>query len=79
MGVRAKFQVESITERHYAPGISPQKTVRLSPRYDESIPEDQRFMKATPGGSFEMIVENPAALEQLVPGRYFYIDLTPCE
>ncbi len=73
MTVRAKFQVVEVTEHaHYSA-----RTVKLMPRYDESIPEDRRFARATPSGEFTMFVDNPAALEQLKLGQDFYIDLTP--
>lgn len=71
MSVRAKFTVQSITEYQYGG-----KKVVLAPQYDESIPEDQRFAKATPGGEFSMFIDNPAALDQLKLGKAFYIDLT---
>lgn len=73
MAVRAKFQVVSITEHHG----NASKTVRLEPRYDHTIPEDQRFYDATPWGHFEMMINNPAAADQLKNGTVFYIDLTP--
>ena len=79
MPVRAKLTVESITAYRYGDA----KLVKLSPQYDLSIPEDQRFAKATPSGSVELYIDNPAALEQLAPdgkpGRSFYVDFTPVE
>jgi hypothetical protein len=45
--------------------------------YDTSIPEDQRFQQATPSGSFEQLVDNPAALEQFELGKSYYVDFTP--
>lgn len=73
--VRAKFQVESITRYYWGEGAM----VKLSARYDSTIPEDQRFQEATPSGSMEMRVENPAALEVLELGKFFYVDFTPIE
>lgn len=67
MTIRAKFEVISVEN----------ETVTLEPRYDETIPEDRRFNEATPWGRLEMFVNNPAALEQLQPGRVFYLDLVP--
>ena len=72
MNVRAKFQVQS-HEKH-ASGAT---TVRLSPCYDMSIPEDQRFNKATPSGSMQLYIDNPSAVEALELGKYFYVDFTP--
>ncbi len=80
MSVRAKFTVTQIVETRF--GATPEqayKTVILEPRYDQSIPEDVRFLVATPSGRMEMRIENPAALEQFVPGKSFYVDFTPAE
>jgi hypothetical protein len=69
--VRGKFQVTAITEHSY-----PTKEIEFATVYDTSIPEDQRFLKATPYGSIKMSVDNPVALEQLKLGRFFYVDFT---
>lgn len=74
MAVRAKFTVSSITQTHY--GQPQARTVKLTPEYDTSIPEDQRFSDATPSGEFTMYINNPRALEELALGKKFYIDLT---
>ena len=74
--VRAKFQVTAITEHVWGNGV---KTVRFEPRYDASIPEDQRFAEATPSGELSITVNNPAALEQFKLGQQFYLDFTPVE
>lgn len=70
--VRAKFRVDSVT--HYARGGA---GVKLTPQYDEKIPEDRRFAKATPSGSLEMLIDNPPAVEFFEVGKYFYLDFTP--
>jgi hypothetical protein len=70
--IRAKFEVIDLLGED-------KSTVVLEPRYDETLPEDQRFCDATPWGRFEMFVNNPAALEQLQIGRKFYLDLIPVE
>ena len=78
--VRAKFMVTQIVTTAWGsqPGQSSARVV-LEPRYDESIPEDLRFQKATPSGRIEMQIDNPAAVEQLVPGKAFYVEFTPAE
>lgn len=78
--VRAKFAVTNVITTAWgaAPGQSTSKVV-LEPRYDESIPEDERFQKATPSGRIEMQIDNPVAVAQLVPGKQFYVDFTPVE
>lgn len=74
MAIRAKFMVSAITEHAWGTTM-----VKLETRYDESIPEDQRLYDATPSGNFEMMVNNPKALEQLKLGEFFYIDLIPID
>ena len=73
MSVRAKFVLIEVTDMHWSAGT---KRLKFSTQYDQSIPEDQRFAKATPSGSMEMQVDNPAALEQLKLGEAYYLDLT---
>ena len=80
MSVRAKFTVTHINETRYgARPVDAYKTVILEPRYDTTIPEDVRFLTATPTGRMEMRIENPVALEQFIPGKSFYVDFTPVE
>jgi hypothetical protein len=73
MTVRAKMKVASITEQHWTKG----KVVKLQAEYDATIPEDQRFAQATPSGSMEMHIDNPAALAQFELGKDYYLDFTP--
>lgn len=72
MSVRAKLQLTEIAENMHGG-----KRVRFETRYDDKIPEDQRFYDATPWGTFETIINNPAALDQLKLGECYYLDLTP--
>jgi hypothetical protein len=41
--------------------------------------ENARFTKATPWGKIKLGIDNPAALEQFVPGMSYYVDFTPAE
>lgn len=69
--VRAKFVVTQVTffeTPNYA-------SIELSPRYSKSIPEDQRFAEATPNGKLQLSVSNPKVIEELKPGKVFYIDI----
>lgn len=72
MTVRAKFTVTAITERAWGG-----KEIEFSCQYDQAIPEDQRFQKATPSGSIRMQIDNPAALDQFHLGKSYYADFTP--
>ncbi|MBI4458068.1 hypothetical protein HY633_03845 [Candidatus Uhrbacteria bacterium] len=53
------------------------KTLKFDTRYDDNIPEDQRFQKCTPTGHAEFLIDNPAALTQFEVGGDFYVDFNP--
>jgi hypothetical protein len=72
MAVRAKFKLTEITATAWGG-----KRLKFSCEYDSTIPEDQRFQKATPSGSIEMQIDNPAAVEQFELGKTYYADFTP--
>lgn len=75
MTVRAKLKLTEITQMAWnGPDV---RRLKFSCEYDPSLPEDQRFSKYTPSGSFEMIVDNPAALEQFKFGECYYLDFNP--
>lgn len=77
MSVRGKFTLTAITSTSWSPTAPVTKTLKFSTTYDPTIPEDVRFSKATPTGHLEMVVDNPAALEQFELGRAYYLDFTP--
>ncbi len=72
MTVRAKLHLKSETLYEWGG-----KKLTFETRYDTSIPEDQRFQKATPTGNIEMQIDNPVALEQFKLGGDYYVDFTP--
>lgn len=74
MSVRCKMQLVEVTESAWS---TSSKTLTLRAVYDTSIPEDQRFAKATPSAELKMTVDNPAAIEQLKLGAFFYVDFNP--
>lgn len=49
--------------------------VAMTAVYSETK-EDNSFSKWTPTANFTMTVTNPAVLEQLAPGKQFYVDFT---
>ncbi len=69
--VRAKFKLSEV--HSYDSGT--QKFI-FRPQYDRSIPEDQRFAKASPSGEFSICVDNPAAQSQFTVGKFYYFDAT---
>lgn len=76
--VRAKFKVSEIIEKHFTPEYS-QKTIVLTPQYDQKIAEDVSFQKATPTGRMEMQIDNPVAIERMPIGKLFYVDFIPVD
>lgn len=72
MAVRGKLMLTETTDLYYGG-----KRLKFSTVYDATIPEDQRFQKATPSGFAEFQIDNPAALEQFNLGQSYYIDFVP--
>ena len=50
------------------------RTYRFTAQYDQSIPEDVRYAKASPSGELRIQVDNPAV--SFTPGRSYYLDFT---
>ena len=74
MSVRAKFQLNSIT--NYAYGG---KQLKFAVVYDTSTEENRRFTKATPSGQMEMTIDNPEAVAQFELGKFYYADCSPAD
>ena len=72
MAVRAKLHLIAITHTTYNA-----KILKFATLYDQAIPEDLRFQKATPSGSAEFHIDNPAAAEQFELGKAYYVDFSP--
>lgn len=72
--VRGKFKVTEIVRRAWDGGVS--AFLKLEAVYDQSLPEDQSYAKATPSGTITMQVDNPHAVEALQLGKSFYVDFT---
>lgn len=70
---RAKFQCQHVTDHGF------NKMVRLSVVYSRvEGTENHDFTKATPSGTIEMQIDNPAAAIQFVPQCYYYVDFEEC-
>jgi hypothetical protein len=74
MTVRAKFMLTEVRQHQWS---AEARTLVFEPRYDTTIPEDQRFNTATPTGRFEMLVNNPPALAAFEIGKQYYLDIAP--
>lgn len=70
--VRCKFRLSQVESYAAHSG----RTLIFRPEYDNSIPEDQRFAKASPTGEFRIFIDNPAALAFFEVGKYYYFDAT---
>ncbi len=77
--IRAKFCLVEVRTNQYNTNIEPTKVLIFEPRYDQSIPEDVRFLIATPTGRIEMRVDNPKALDYFKLNKYYYFDATEVE
>lgn len=68
--VRTKMQLVEVTSVAWNPFT---KRLKFSCYYDPSIPEDDRFQKATPSGDATFLVDNPTALERFEIGKFYYV------
>lgn len=73
--VRCKFYLAEVT--NIAQGTYRSAKLTFVAQYDESIPEDRRFQKASPNGRFEITIDNPVAVEFFKLGQFYYFDATP--
>ncbi|WP_027682703.1 hypothetical protein [Rhizobium leguminosarum] len=74
MGIRCKMTLENV----YANAWGGSKAI-FRCIYDKAVADDVSFSKATPSGFAEYNIDNPAAAEQLVIGKQYYVDFTPVE
>lgn len=72
--MRAKFKVIAVTT-HESDITS--RIVKLRCEHDGSIPEDGQLPIAAPSGYIEILINDPAAIEELELGRSFYVDFIP--
>ena len=71
---RAKFQCYSVQDHGH------NKTIRMGVVYSRKDGTENRdFTKATPSGTIEMSIDNPAAAVQFKPLRYYYVDFQECQ
>lgn len=74
MTVRAKMTLEGVYGQSWGGAKAIFRCV-----YDPNKEEDKSFQKATPTGSAEFQIDNPAASQQLVIGKAYYFDITPAD
>jgi hypothetical protein len=74
MAIRAKMTLTNVIGQQWGGAKAIFHT-----QYDQSIPEDQAFTKATPMGMAEFQIDNPSAASQLVIGKAYYFDISPAD
>lgn len=67
--IRAKLTVTEEAKTRYG-----QNRLKFQADYDQNIPEDQRFQKATPSATAEFWIDNPVALDFFKLGGTYYCD-----
>lgn len=78
MSVRAKFQCSSVVPQGAQTPEYTCMSVHLHAVYADGK-GNESWSKATPNGSLTMTITNPAALEQFVPGKTYFLDFTPAD
>lgn len=74
MTIRSKFKLVEVHSLYWSQTA---KRLIFAAEYDETIPEDQRFQKATPTARIEMTVDNPSAIGAFTIGQCYYFDASP--
>ena len=79
MNVRAKFRCIEKSSRSSTSGYGDAKPVDTEEVTLVAVQgdENKEWSKWTPSGSLKMQINNPAALEQFVVGKDYFIDITP--
>jgi len=73
--VRAKFRCNTAVPLGDATDTRAPRSFKFNAVTDDGTPENERYHTATPWGSLELSVDNPAV--SVEPGRAYYLDFTP--
>jgi hypothetical protein len=71
MGIRAKFKVASVTQYE-----NDQETVEMQAANGRADTANAQWSKWTPSGKLTLTINNPDARGKLLPGKYYFLDLT---
>ena len=74
---RALFVVNDVLERKDINGDTMAIIVKMNPSYETGV--NRAFFEATPNGSLEMTINNPAAFGFFRPGGKYWLDFTQAE
>jgi len=55
------------------------QTIKFHAQYDETLPEDRRFSKATPNGSAEFSLSTDVLIGHYKPGTCYYFDVVEAD
>ena len=77
--VRAKMYVNSVKRHANSDGSISQEEVSLNAVYGPEGSANSKWAKYTPSGNLTMNITNQEAYGKILPGQYFFVDLTPCD
>ncbi len=73
---RCKFRVQEVTRMGSGGNM---ERIKLSAEYDPNDPDDTKFAEATPQGTLDFHLSNPALVGTFNPGEVYYLDLIPVD
>lgn len=75
--LRCKMRVASVTQNLDGEGKVEYETVKLQAVYGREGTKNQEWSKFTPQADFSITISNPAAMNKLSKGSFFFVDFTP--
>ena len=73
----AKFEVSGVTTHGSNGHVSENyRTIKMYAVYGDGSEENRSFAAATPSGTIEFALTNPAASELFKPGERYYVEFT---
>ncbi len=80
MALRLKMVVNTVKRVANNDGSVQAEEITMSAVYsDKEGSPNKQWSKWTPTGSLSFTVTNPAAFDQVLPGKFFYADLIECD
>jgi hypothetical protein len=80
MALRLKMVVNTVKRSAAQDGSIMSEEITMSAVYsDKEGSPNKQWSKWTPAGNLSFTVSNPAAFEQVLPGKFFLVDLNECD
>jgi hypothetical protein len=80
MALRLKMVVNTVKRHADNDGNISQEEITLSAVYsDKEGAPNKQWSKWTPSGNLSFVVSNPAALGQVLPGQFYFVDMHQCD